>query len=230
MHPGAVVLFYLQDGAGAGAVAAGAGAGLAGPATLDDRTAAARVEAASYSVLQALLNPRVLYLAATYFTNVCHEQRHRCSSCRMILKGFGLSNAQTGLVAAIPSAAALVAVIWWGRRSDAGKERYGHAALRQSSWAARRCWLRCCWPIRLLRIAAVTVAFAGDAVVHRRRSGPSRATFLSGVGAAGGYRRDQLARRDRRFRRADWFIGYLRGVTGDFRGGGSGWDRGPRDG
>lgn len=43
-----------------------------------------------------------------------------------IVKGFGLTNMQTELVAIIPPAAGAVAMIFWGRHSDRHMERKGH--------------------------------------------------------------------------------------------------------
>ena len=46
-----------------------------------------------------------------------------------IIKSYGLTNMQTGLLNAIPFALASVVMIWWGRRSDETGERIWHAAL-----------------------------------------------------------------------------------------------------
>jgi MFS transporter, ACS family, tartrate transporter len=46
-----------------------------------------------------------------------------------IIKEYGLTNMQTGLLNAIPFALASVVMIWWGRRSDETGERIWHAAL-----------------------------------------------------------------------------------------------------
>ena len=43
-----------------------------------------------------------------------------------IVKGFGLTNMQTGLVTIIPPACGAAAMIWWGRRSDRAMERRYH--------------------------------------------------------------------------------------------------------
>ncbi len=80
------------------------------------------------SVWQAMLNPRVWALSLVYFGAV---------ACLygvgfwlpQIIKAFGLSNAMTGWVTAIPYAVGAIFMIWYGRRSDAKAERKGHAAL-----------------------------------------------------------------------------------------------------
>jgi nitrate/nitrite transporter NarK len=46
-----------------------------------------------------------------------------------IIKAYGLTNMQTGLLNAIPFALASVIMIWWGRRSDKTGERVWHAAV-----------------------------------------------------------------------------------------------------
>src|SRR5947207_1221971 len=45
-----------------------------------------------------------------------------------IIKSYGLTNMQTGLLNAIPFALASVIMIWWGRRSDRTGERIWHAS------------------------------------------------------------------------------------------------------
>jgi ACS family tartrate transporter-like MFS transporter len=47
----------------------------------------------------------------------------------LIIKSYGLTNIQTGLLNAIPFALASVVMVWWGRRSDQTGERIWHAAL-----------------------------------------------------------------------------------------------------
>ena len=45
-----------------------------------------------------------------------------------IVKAFGMSNLQTGLVAALPYVVGLVSIVLWGRRSDRKLERRFHTA------------------------------------------------------------------------------------------------------
>jgi len=80
------------------------------------------------SVFQAVFNPRVWALALVYFGLV---------ACLygvgfwlpQIIKAFGLSNAMTGWVVAIPYAIGAAFMIWYGRHSDAKAERKAHAAV-----------------------------------------------------------------------------------------------------
>lgn len=47
----------------------------------------------------------------------------------LIIKSYGLTNMQTGLLNSIPFALASVLMVWWGRRSDRRRERLWHTAL-----------------------------------------------------------------------------------------------------
>src|SRR3982074_3241987 len=51
----------------------------------------------------------------------------RCSSAPVV-KAFGLTNAQTGFVTAIPYLFGTIAMIFWARHSDATRERVAHVA------------------------------------------------------------------------------------------------------
>ena len=80
------------------------------------------------SVWQALLNPRVWALALVYFGLVA------CNYgvgfwLPQITKAFGLSNAMTGWVVAIPYAIGAAFMVWYGFRSDAKAERKFHTAV-----------------------------------------------------------------------------------------------------
>src|SRR5438445_4214223 len=46
-----------------------------------------------------------------------------------IIKSYGLTNMQTGLLNSIPFALASVIMVWWGKRSDQTGERVWHTAL-----------------------------------------------------------------------------------------------------
>jgi MFS family permease len=166
-----------------------------------------------HSVMQALTNPRVLLLAAVYFTNVC-LLNGILFFLPLILKGFGLSNAQTGLVAAVPSLFALVAVIWWGRRSDAKQERYGHAAFANLvGGVALLASVLIADPTT--RIILVIIAFSGTlAFTPPFWSIPQG--FLSGAAAAGGIAAISSLGVIGGFV-APSIIGYLGNATGNFR-------------
>ncbi len=183
-------------------------------ATLDGEQRA-REAKQKHSVVQALTSPRVLFLALMYFSNVC-LLNGILFFLPLILKGFGMSNTQTGFVAAIPSAFALVAVIWWGRRSDARRERYGHAAFANGlAGAALIASVLVADPTT--RIVLITLAFASTlAFTAPFWTIPS--SFLSGAASAGGFAVISSLGVLGGFV-APSIIGYLGSVTGDFHAG-----------
>jgi ACS family tartrate transporter-like MFS transporter len=206
-----VCLFYLQDGPAHAKWLAPAEREKLAEVLAAER--AEREQRKSYSVFEALINPRVLFLAAVYFTNVC-LLNSVLFFLPLILKGFGLSNVQSGFVAAIPSLAALVAVIWWGRRSDRHFERAGHAAFA-NGLAGVALLASALLVDPTARIAAVTVAFAATlAFTPPFWSIP--AAFLSGAASAGGIAAISSLGVIGGFV-APSIIGYLRDLTGDFR-------------
>lgn len=78
------------------------------------------------SVLQALLNPRVLALSLVYFGAVATNYG-TAFFLPQIIKGFGgLSNAEVGFVTAIPYLIGTVGMVLWSRSSDATMERKWH--------------------------------------------------------------------------------------------------------
>ena len=80
-----------------------------------------------YSVTQALLNPTVLALSLVYFGAVATNYG-LSFFLPQIVKSFGLSNFQTGLVAALPYVVGTLSIVLWGRRSDRKLERRFHLA------------------------------------------------------------------------------------------------------
>lgn len=80
-----------------------------------------------YNVVQALRNPKVLLLCAVYFGAVANNYG-LSFFLPQIVKGFGGSNVQAGIVTAIPYAAGALGAVWWGRRSDRTMERRLHLA------------------------------------------------------------------------------------------------------
>ena len=176
-----------------------------------ERTAVEKKRA--FTVIQCLTNPRVLFLAAIYFSNVC-LLNSITFFLPQIVKSFGRSNAETGLIVAIPSLLALVALIYWGRHSDRRAERYGHAALANLIGGAALL-LSVLMHDPSARIAAVAVAFACTlAFTAPFWSIPG--TFLTGAAAAGGIGAiSALGVLGGFF--SPWFIGWVKDATGDFR-------------
>jgi len=167
----------------------------------------------AYTVLQALADPWVLFLALTYFSNVC-MLNGITFFLPQVVKGFGYSNVQTGFLVAIPSLLALFVLIWWGRRSDSRKERYGHAALaNMAGGAALLAAMLLHDPAA--RIAAISVSYACTlaftapfwAIPGSFLTGASAAggiAAISGLGVLGGVV-------------TPWAIGHIHDLTGDFR-------------
>jgi ACS family tartrate transporter-like MFS transporter len=79
-------------------------------------------------LLAILTNKYVLTLALVYAGSSGVSQALSLWQPQM-LKSFGLTNMQVGLLNGIPFAVASVAMIWWGRRSDRVRERVWHTAL-----------------------------------------------------------------------------------------------------
>jgi MFS transporter, ACS family, tartrate transporter len=80
-----------------------------------------------YSVREALLNPTVLALSLVYFGAVATNYG-LSFFLPQIVKAFGISNFQAGVVAALPYVVGLVSIVFWGRRSDRKLERRFHLA------------------------------------------------------------------------------------------------------
>ena len=97
---------------------------------LATRLAAERTQRESsqhFGIMQALTNPRVLALGVVYFGAVATNYG-LSFFLPQIVKAFGLSNFETGLVSALPYVIGTISIIVWGRRSDARLERRFHTA------------------------------------------------------------------------------------------------------
>ena len=80
-----------------------------------------------YSVTQALLNPKVLALSLVYFGAVATNYG-LSFFLPQIVKAFGVTNVQAGLVTALPYVVGVISIVWWGRHSDRTLERRFHLA------------------------------------------------------------------------------------------------------
>ena len=172
-----------------------------------------RVEIKSHSLLQALFTPLVLVLAATYFTNVC-LLNGITFFLPQIISEQGHSAAETGFIAAVPSLFALVALLWWGRRSDARQERYGHAAVANFLGGALLLAAMLI-PVPFVRLAALSLAFACTLAFTApfwaipgsflsRAAAAGGIAWISSMGVTGGFL-------------TPWIVGYFRDLTGNFR-------------
>jgi D-galactonate transporter len=142
-----------------------------------------RDAARSFSVREALLNPRVLALALVYFGAVAANYGVSFF-LPQIIKAFGLSNAVTGWVTAVPYLIGVIAMVYWGRRSDRTGERKLHCAgaLVVAALGIAGCAL---FADPTLKIVSISVAGAGIfGCLPVFWTLPT--AFLSGAAAAGG--------------------------------------------
>ena len=153
---------------------------------LDGRLAAeaqARTDAHGIGVGQALFNPRVLALAVVYFGAVAANYG-TAYWLPQIVKAFGLSNLQTGLVSALPYIVGTIGMVWYGRRSDRRLERKGHAVVAFAI-AALGIGASALLDEPVLKMIALSVgAFGVFAVLPVFWTFPT--AFLSGAAAAAG--------------------------------------------
>ena len=166
-----------------------------------------------YSMLQCLTSPVVLLMALMYFTNVC-LLNGVTFFMPTIVKGFGMTNSQTGFVMAVPSALALVALIWWGRHSDVHQERYGHAALANLV-AGVALLLSVLIHNPVARVSLLSVVFACT-LAFTAPFWAIPGSFLTGRAAAGGIATVSAIGVLGGFI-APWIIGVIRDRTGDYR-------------
>jgi len=121
-----VVFFYLTDRpADAAWLAPDERAWLTERLALEQRQ---RQAVHDYTVMEALLNPRVLGLSLVYFGAVAANYGLGFF-LPQIVKSFGLNVFVTTLVSATPYVVGTIGMVWWGRRSDHVTERRFHTAL-----------------------------------------------------------------------------------------------------
>jgi ACS family tartrate transporter-like MFS transporter len=174
-----------------------------------------RDNSAQHTVMQALLHPKVLALALVYFgANACNYGLS--FFLPQIVKAFGLSNLQTGFVAALPYIVGTVGIIYWGRRSDRKQERKGHAAFALAV-AAGGIAISTALPDPVMKMIALSIAgFGIFACLPIIWTLPT--AFLSGPAAAGG-----IAVVNSIGNLAGFFgpyaMGWIRDETGSFTGG-----------
>jgi D-galactonate transporter len=90
-----------------------------------DAENAAKQSVHNLSLGQALASPKVIILSLIYFgfVGALYGMQFWLPQ---IVKAFGLTNAQTGFVTAIPYVFGTIAMILWARHSDATRERVAH--------------------------------------------------------------------------------------------------------
>jgi MFS transporter, ACS family, tartrate transporter len=88
---------------------------------------AQREKVRHYSVSEALLNPKVIALSFVYFGAVATNYG-LSFFLPQIIKAFGVSNFQAGLITSLPYIAGVISIVWWGHHSDRTMERRYHVA------------------------------------------------------------------------------------------------------
>jgi MFS transporter, ACS family, tartrate transporter len=167
------------------------------------------------SVLQVLHNPRVVALGLSGF-GIAYSTYGIVYFLPQIVKAFGLTNMQTGLVSAIPFLVAAVGMIWYGRRSDRSMERRSHCAI-----AFLTCALglvaTALLPSPTLRLIALCVAaFGAWSTLPVFWSMPT--AFLSGAAAAAGVAYINSIANIAGFI-GPFVMGWIKDATGSFDGG-----------
>jgi D-galactonate transporter len=144
---------------------------------------ATREAARGYSVAEALADPKVLALSVVYF-GATATNYGLSFFLPQIVKAFGVSNAQAGLITALPYVAGTIAIVWWPRHSDQKLERRFHlAAALLVACAGIAASTALADPA--LKMVALTIAGAGIfACLPVFWTLPT--AFLSGAAAAGG--------------------------------------------
>ncbi len=136
-----------------------------------------------YSVMQALLNPRVLAAALIYFGAVACNYGFSFF-VPLIVKDFGLTNLQTGFATALPYIVGTIGMVWWGRRSDRRQERKGHAGFALFLAAAGLAASTALTDPAAKMVALCVASFGIFAALPVIWTLPT--AFLSGSAAAGG--------------------------------------------
>jgi MFS transporter, ACS family, tartrate transporter len=152
-------------------------------ATLTREAAAARGPHAPRSFFACMVDRRVLFYSAIFF-NVTAASYGLSLWLPQIVKNFGLTNTETGFVAAIPFAFGTAAMLLWAQHSDRHGERVWHTAVCGFVTAAG---LAACMftTSPVLQMVAICVAALGIFGVKGPFLALTSEAFL-GRGAAGG--------------------------------------------
>ena len=171
-----------------------------------------REAAHAMSVWEVLRNPRVIALGIAGF-GIAYEIYGMTYFLPQIVKQFGLTNMQTGLVSAIPFAVGAIGMVWYGKRSDRVMERRSHTAVTFLI-AAAGLVLTALTPNPYFRLFTLCVAsFGMFSVLPVFWSMPT--AFLSGAAAAAGVAYINSIANIAGFV-GNYVMGWLRDLTGSF--------------
>lgn len=174
-----------------------------------------REAAQKLSVWQVMVDPRVLTLSVASF-GIAYSIFGILYFMPQIVKSFGLSNMQTGVVSAIPFAVGAVGMLWYGRRSDRMMERRNHTAIAFLITAIGLV-IAALLSSPLPRLVALCFAsFGAFSVLPVFWSIP--AAFLSGAAAAVGMAYINSIGNVAGFA-GPFVMGWIRDITGSFDGG-----------
>jgi ACS family tartrate transporter-like MFS transporter len=143
-----------------------------------------RIHSAGHlKLIQAMLDKRVLALAAIYFTSVTASYGI-VFFIPQIIKGLGLTNIMTGVVTAIPFTFGAIGLVLWGYSSDRMRERRWHLIVAISLAALGLCaaaWFNgTYWAVAAMSLAVVGVYGS------RPTFWAMPSLFLTGAAAAAG--------------------------------------------
>lgn len=162
--------------------------------------------------LKLLFDPRVIVLSLVFF-GTGMPSYGLALWLPQIVKSFGLSNAQTGFVAAIPFLCGAIAMVYWAKHSDITRERTWHTAV--AAFIAAVGMAACFW---IASPVMTMVALSISAIGTFGLKGP----FLSGISesfsdktAAVGIAMVVSIGNLSGFA-APWMIGVIRQATGTF--------------
>jgi MFS transporter, ACS family, tartrate transporter len=136
-----------------------------------------------FSLGQALRAPKVVALSFVYFGLLAGLYGVQFW-LPQIVKGFGLSNLQTGLASALPFAFGALAMVVWGARSDRKRERVRHIVLALLVSAGALAASAYGGNLLLTMIALIIASMAGFAAFGLFWTLP--AAMLTGSAAAAG--------------------------------------------
>lgn len=148
-----------------------------------DGERSAKEAAHRMTLLQALKSSKVLALSFVYFGLLAGLYGIQFW-LPQIVKGFGLTNVQTGFVSALPFAFGTIAMYLWGRRSDRAQERVWHIAVPLFITAAALVASAYAGNLPLTMVALIVAAVGGFAAFGLFWTLPT--ALLTGVAAAGG--------------------------------------------
>src|ERR1700744_187342 len=167
------------------------------------------------SLMQSLTDPRILLCALVYF---CLNAASYGVAFFLptIIKGFGVSDTQTGLLAALPFVFGAIGMVLFGRHSDRTMERKGHFAVALLM-AAIGIGLSGVMSNPALIMALLCFAQIGISAVHPM-FWPLPASFLTGASAAAGIAAINSLGNLSGFA-GPYAMGYLEHLTGNFTAG-----------